>query len=92
MMAAIALLSGRLTAGASSINRIAKATSGLFWQLADGTGSAERLTKAERATLHIPESWSPDGEHLLFRVNKGTLPDSGGPSSLMDRCRSRTRK
>ncbi len=38
---------------------------GLFWQLVDGTGRPERLTKAEPGTFHVPESWSPDGEHLL---------------------------
>jgi serine/threonine protein kinase len=45
---------------------------GLFWQLVDGTGKPERLTKAEPGTVHIPESWSPDGEHLLFAVMTGS--------------------
>jgi serine/threonine-protein kinase len=45
---------------------------GLFWQLVDGTGKPERLTKAEPGTVHIPESWSPDGEHLLFGVITGS--------------------
>jgi Tol biopolymer transport system component len=44
---------------------------GLFWQLADGTGPAERLTKADPSSAHVPESWSPDGEHLLYSVTKG---------------------
>ena len=39
---------------------------GLFWQQADGTGTAERLTTSEKDVEHIPESWSPDGQHLLF--------------------------
>jgi serine/threonine-protein kinase len=42
---------------------------GLFWQFVDGPTRPERLTKAEPATEHIPESWSPDARHLLFRVN-----------------------
>jgi Tol biopolymer transport system component len=42
---------------------------GIFWQRADG-GRAERLTKAEAGTVHIPESWSKDGV-LLFTVTKG---------------------
>ena len=42
---------------------------GLFWQFVDGPTRPERLTKAEPATEHIPESWSPDAQHLLFRVN-----------------------
>jgi serine/threonine-protein kinase len=42
----------------------------LFWQQADGTGSAERLTRPERGTSHVPEAWSPDGTHLLFRVTR----------------------
>jgi hypothetical protein len=41
---------------------------GIFWQRADGTGTAERLTKPDPATEHVPESWSPSGERFLFRV------------------------
>jgi eukaryotic-like serine/threonine-protein kinase len=42
---------------------------GLFWQLANGTGAAERLTKAEFGTFHVAESFSPRSEHLLYRVS-----------------------
>src|SRR5262249_11500848 len=56
---------------------------GIFWQLADGSGAAERLTKPEPETFHVPESSSPDGEHLLFRVNQGRWPDARQPSHLM---------
>src|SRR5262249_23574598 len=31
----------------------------------------------------VPESSSPDGEHLLFRVNQGRWPDARQPSHLM---------
>ena len=41
---------------------------GLVLQRADGTGSAERLTKAEAGSEHTPDSWSPDGRILAFRV------------------------
>ena len=41
---------------------------GLFQQRADGTGAAERLTTAEPGTTHHPDSWSPDGKTLSFRV------------------------
>ena len=41
---------------------------GIFWQRADGTGAAERLTKPDEGTSHVPESWSPNGETLLFAV------------------------
>ena len=45
---------------------------GVFWQRADGTGNAERLTKADTDTAHVPESVSPDGKYLLFgRREKG---------------------
>ena len=44
----------------------------IFWQPADGTGTAERLTKPEPGTAHSPESWSPDGAHVLFSVTKGS--------------------
>ena len=47
---------------------------GIFWQRADGTGAAERLTKAEQGTSHVPDSWSPSGETLLFEMRK----DSSG--------------
>jgi serine/threonine-protein kinase len=38
----------------------------LYWQPADGSGAAERLTTAEPRTLHVPESASRDGRYLLF--------------------------
>jgi Tol biopolymer transport system component len=44
---------------------------GLFWQRADGAGTAERLTKAEQGVSHVPDSWSRDGKRLLFTVGKG---------------------
>ena len=43
---------------------------GIFRQRADGSGVAERLTKAEGATEHVPQSWSKDGGQLLFSVSK----------------------
>ena len=43
---------------------------GIFWQRADGTTAAERLTKPDRDVAHVPESWSPDGKTLLFSVAK----------------------
>ena len=45
---------------------------GIFWQPADGSGSAERLTKPEPGTSHSPESWSPDGTHVLFSATTGS--------------------
>ncbi len=45
---------------------------GIFWQRADGAGTAERLTKAEQGTAHVPESWSPKGDRFLFGVVKGS--------------------
>ena len=44
---------------------------GIFWQLADGTGIAERLTKPEKGIAHIPDSWSPDGQTFSFTEEKG---------------------
>jgi serine/threonine-protein kinase len=41
----------------------------LFWQPADG-GTAERLTTPARGVSHAPESWSPDGQVLLFSEMK----------------------
>ncbi len=42
----------------------------IFQQRADGSGTAERLTKPESGFMHTPQSWSPDGAHLLFTVHK----------------------
>ena len=44
---------------------------GIFWQPADGTGLAQRLTRPDPGTSHIPESWSPGGAQFLFSVTKG---------------------
>ena len=42
---------------------------GIFWQPVDG-GTAERLTRAEPGTLHVPESWSPNGDVFLFSATR----------------------
>jgi len=44
-------------------------SAGIYWQRIDG-GQAERLTKAEPGTAHIPEAWSPDGKTLLFAIRR----------------------
>ena len=49
-------------------------TPSIYWQLADGSGIAERLTTAEEGTEHRPDSWSPDGRTLSF--TKGPNPES----------------
>ena len=36
----------------------------VYWQLADGSGRAERLTTSE--DTQFPMSWSPDGQQLAF--------------------------
>jgi WD40-like Beta Propeller Repeat len=41
----------------------------IFRQRADGSQQAERLTKPEQGTSQVPDSWSPDGRHLLYEVN-----------------------
>jgi serine/threonine-protein kinase len=44
---------------------------GLYRQRADGSGVAERLTRAQGVDQHAPESWSPDGTTLAFRSGAG---------------------
>ena len=44
----------------------------IFWQKADGTGMAERLTKPEQGVAHIPDSWSRDGKALAYTALKGS--------------------
>ena len=45
---------------------------GIFWQSADGRTGAERLTTAAAGESHIPESWHPGGDVLIFSVAKET--------------------
>jgi dipeptidyl aminopeptidase/acylaminoacyl peptidase len=45
----------------------------IFSQRADSSGAAERLTKPEAGTSHLPESWSPRGDVLSFSVEKDAL-------------------
>jgi eukaryotic-like serine/threonine-protein kinase len=46
----------------------------IFWQLADGSGGLERLTTSKY--VHVPGSWSPDGQLLAFmEVNPTTGQD-----------------
>jgi Tol biopolymer transport system component len=44
---------------------------GLYRQRADGSGTPERLTTADHTTAHVPQSWSPSGDMLLFTSNTG---------------------
>jgi eukaryotic-like serine/threonine-protein kinase len=46
----------------------------IFWRRADGTGPLERLTKAEPNTSHMPASFSPHGDTLLFAMTSTSLP------------------
>lgn len=43
----------------------------LFSQASDGSGTAERLTTPSAGTSHVPESWSPKGDRLLYGVETG---------------------
>ena len=45
---------------------------GIFQQSADGGGRVERLTQPQQGAAHVPESWSPDGKHLLFTEQKSS--------------------
>jgi serine/threonine-protein kinase len=42
----------------------------IFAQAADGSDVPVRLTTAEKDVTHTPESWSPNGDDLLFAVAK----------------------
>jgi eukaryotic-like serine/threonine-protein kinase len=44
----------------------------IFRQRADGATPAERLTRADQGTAHVPESVSPDGRMLLYDVVKAS--------------------
>ena len=47
----------------------------IYWQRADGSDLAERLTSAEEGTAHFPNSWSPDDKVLSF---SGGIPRPSG--------------
>jgi Tol biopolymer transport system component len=46
---------------------------GIYWQAADGSGVAERITRAEEGVEHWPDSWSADGKTLAFTRIEGSL-------------------
>src|SRR5207237_6925248 len=62
---------------------------GIFWQRADGAGTAERLTKADEGVSHIPESWAPDGERFLYNAGKAGATTSLWVFSLKERTAAR---
>jgi Tol biopolymer transport system component len=39
---------------------------GIWWQRADGTDTATRLTRPGPGAVHVPQSFSPDGRHLVY--------------------------
>jgi serine/threonine-protein kinase len=45
----------------------------IFWQRADGTDTAQRVTRPDEGESHIPESWSRSGDRFLF----STLTSAG---------------
>jgi eukaryotic-like serine/threonine-protein kinase len=45
----------------------------IYWQRADGSGTAERLTKPAEGETHIPNSWSPRGDAFLFTIVKKSI-------------------
>jgi Tol biopolymer transport system component len=70
---------------------------GIFWQLADGTGTAKRLTRSEPGESHEPEAWSPTADVMLFSIRKGDdialwmLSMKDGKAIPFDDVRSSTR-
>jgi Tol biopolymer transport system component len=56
---------------------------GIFWQRADGSDTAERLTKPDEGTSHVPESWSQTGERLSFSaMSSGSAAETATPATL----------
>jgi eukaryotic-like serine/threonine-protein kinase len=58
---------------------------GIFRQRADGTGTAQRLTKPEQGVAHIPDSWSHNGQHLSFTAVKSAAEAAVWIYSLNDK-------
>jgi serine/threonine-protein kinase len=61
--------------------RADKSTLNLYWQRADGTGDAQRLTESKNAQR--PGSWHPSGKFLAFEENRKLmiLPMEGDETS-----------
>ena len=57
---------------------------GIFWQRADGTGSAARLTTPDQGVSHLPDVFSPAGDELVFTARKDS-EFSAWALSLKDR-------
>ena len=57
----------------------------IFVQRIDMSGAVQRLTQPEQGVAHVPESWSPDGKHLLFSASKDGATFSLHVLSLPDR-------
>jgi Tol biopolymer transport system component len=55
---------------------------GIFWQRADFSGTAERLTKPDPGTAHVPESWSPRGDVFTYSILSYGGRQGAGPFSL----------
>jgi Tol biopolymer transport system component len=70
---------------------------GIFRQLADGSGTAGRLTRSEQGESHEPEAWSPTADVMLFSIRKGAhlalwmLSLKDGKANAFDDVRSSTR-
>ena len=56
----------------------------LYWQNADGSGIAEQLTTAEEGIAHWPEAWSPDGQTLVYKVERAPAGGWNAISNDMD--------
>jgi serine/threonine-protein kinase len=54
---------------------------GLFWQRADGSAPAERLTNFEPGFVDIPTSVSTDGKTLLFLRRRDSVRADAAPSA-----------
>jgi hypothetical protein len=54
---------------------------GIFRQRANGTGTAERLTRPEQGVAHIPESWQPHTQQFAFTATKGGEEPCGSTPS-----------
>ena len=44
----------------------------IYWQAADGSGPAERLTQPDKGTGHIPDTWLPGEDRFLFSVARAS--------------------
>jgi Tol biopolymer transport system component len=58
---------------------------GIWWQRADGSGTADHITTPPKGVFHIPDSWSAEGQTISFTEEKTRTSSEVWTWSLRDK-------